>query len=183
MTDELNIDGLGDAGKNAIRALRDENASLRRQLKQFEGIDPVQIKTEKDQLKTQVEKFEAELGQTRQQLDGLRSENVQLKGYQEFAKAAAGKLDPNYVSLVWDRYSAKVQLSDDGVLSVGGESFDNAIASTLEQYPALKPISIGANQPSQKIQDDSTPAIPPTNFIDNLEAIATGKVTVQHDAL
>jgi len=175
--------GLGDAGKRAIAALREENKSLMRQLQKYEGIDPDDIKQKITGLESQLSTIKSDYEAANTERQALAQKNLHLSGYQKFVELSAGKIDPVYTDLLWARISPGLNADSSGNLLVGEQPINDAVTLAIQQYPGLAPQSVGSNQTIPTPADNSPKVIPAADFTRNLDAIAKGEVVIDHGAL
>jgi hypothetical protein len=167
MSDETLPADLGDTGKELIAKFRAENARLVAQLQKFEGIDPAEYKSMSEQ------------AQILQQQNQALSQKVQTAGAQwEFYQEASGKIDPLYIHAAWRLNSDQLEVTDTG-FQIAGEPISDAINNFVTEFPKFAAVSEGSNLPRDTEPKQNAPAIiSSSNFIDNLDAIASGEVEV-----
>ena len=134
------------------------------------------LRNEIKQLESQLNQVTTQLSEQQQINSRLGDENAKLKNHQQFLSVAKGKVDPDYVDVVWQSMSSTVKSSDSGLV-VGDRPLSDALDDYLQQYPRLAVSSSGANQSrSDASAPKGKPVIERSAFVDNLDAIISGDV-------
>lgn len=171
-----------EGGANALKALREENkkyrsenARLRQNLEQYGEVSPEQIRKFQDANLD----YEKKLAELQKQNEALTGEVGTLQNYREFSDVAREVIDPAYMEFAWDKMKGAIAKTEKGLV-VGETPVTDALAKFTEQYPKFAATSSGANQ-SRSVEGTKEGKIVVTeaNFVDNLDAIISGKATVK----
>lgn len=158
---------LGETGKELIAKFRSENNKLKSQLARFEGIDP-------DKYKEAVSRLGNLEAENKQLAEKITTADAQF----DFYTKSSGKIDPQYVDLAWTNLRGELKVSDKGYV-IGDAPIDTAIESFVTKYPKFAAASAGSELPRDiKTEPPIKTSVAQSDFLTNLEAIASGKLTV-----